>query len=75
MPTLKELVDMNGDCPEPLMSFLQKCDNETADAIWLWLDENPGAVSDMIEIVCDSHPEISLDLGYVEEFKDKESRK
>ena len=44
--------------PEALQQFLEGVNDSTADAIWLYLDGDPRACSELIEVVVDSHPSI-----------------
>jgi hypothetical protein len=37
--------------PEYLKAFLSGLTPEQADEVWLWLDGNPDAVGEMIEVV------------------------
>jgi hypothetical protein len=41
-----------------LKKFLRYLDDLDADEIWKWLDSNPDAVTIMIEMIVESHPEL-----------------
>ena len=45
--------------PEELKLFLQNLTTKQADEVWLWLDNQPYAVSEMIEVVVDSHQDLT----------------
>ena len=43
---------------EKLKTCLEGLSNAEAEEIWAWLDENPKAIEEMIEVVVDSHPDL-----------------
>lgn len=45
--------------PEILKAFLKNLNDKDAEEVWLYLDGDPRAISDMIEFIVDSHLELS----------------
>lgn len=44
--------------PEHLKKFLEDLLDDQATEIWDWLDENPSAVHEMVDVIGSSHPNI-----------------
>ena len=44
--------------PPVLRSILTELGDADAEELRTWLDDTPDAVSEMIDILCDSHPEL-----------------
>jgi len=44
--------------PDKLKLFLETLTDEEADAMWLYLDGDPRAAGDMIELIIESHPNL-----------------
>jgi len=45
--------------PKVLETFLKNLNDKDAEEIWLHLDGHPLVISDMIEFIIDSHPELA----------------
>ena len=48
---------------DKLFHFLTNLDNQEAANVWKWLDSNPEAIQEMIEVIANSH--INLIAGEV----------
>lgn len=58
--------------PKELKRFLESLSDEDAEAIWTWLDEvySHETIHKIVEIISDSHKELTLKLcGNIEEDK------
>lgn len=45
--------------PESLKRFLEGLDNGEANEIWTYFDSNKESVSDIIEVIADSHGDLN----------------